>query len=203
MYKPNVYQWTDREEIYSLIDTYPFAILCSQVNGQMDASHLPLALDRERGQLLGHFARNNPHWQALDHQNALVIFQGPHSYISPDWYETNLAVPTWNYVTVHIHGTVHLIQDDKAVCDTLFAYQRAFTHRAITDEQAALIASMSHGVVGFTLQIERIEAVQKLNQKHSIERRKQTIAHLKEQKDENARKIAELMQQTLDASDNH
>ena len=76
-------------------------------------------LNKENSYLYGHFARPNPQWKDIENQKVLAVFQGPHCYISPSWYETNRAVPTWNYVTVHVYGEVELLEDEQELMDSL------------------------------------------------------------------------------------
>ncbi len=87
-----------------------------------EATLLPFVHDRDRGALLGHFARNNDHCERAHGQRGLVIVRGPDSYISPSWYaskaEHGRVVPTWNYVTAHVHGTVTVHDDvDRVAVD--------------------------------------------------------------------------------------
>src|SRR5687767_4420480 len=109
MYIPRAFQETRAEAIHDLIRAHSFGLLVSRQGETMEASHLPFLLDDGRGlhgTLVGHMARANPQWQALQEgAEALVIFSGPHAYISPSWYEIHPSVPTWNYATVHAYGT--------------------------------------------------------------------------------------------------
>ncbi|MGL6251979.1 MAG: FMN-binding negative transcriptional regulator, partial [Billgrantia desiderata] len=103
MYVPPSMRLT-REQAWALVERYGFAVL---VGADLQATHLPLTLERsegELGSLYGHFARANPHWRALDGNRALAIFSGPHAYVSPSWYASRPAVPTWNYLAVHATG---------------------------------------------------------------------------------------------------
>ena len=84
MYIPTHFRADDQAALYDLIERHSFGTLVSVLDGVPFASHLPILLDRDRGVLLGHVARANPHWHALDGSaEALVIFQGPHAYVSP------------------------------------------------------------------------------------------------------------------------
>src|SRR5262245_29394657 len=96
------------------MESYPFAILVSHRDGEPFATHLPFMWTPggQHGVLLGHMARATPHRNTWDSTTrVLVIFNGPHSYISPDWYEQQVTVPTWNYVTVHAYGTPVLVHE--------------------------------------------------------------------------------------------
>src|SRR6476620_10303297 len=109
MYLPKSFQIEDLGELHAFILAHNFASLITQHQGAPFATHLPFLLDAERGPhgtLLAHMARANPQWRGFaSGQPALVIFQGPHTYISPSWYEPIApSVPTWNYATVHAYG---------------------------------------------------------------------------------------------------
>ncbi len=138
-----------------------------------DATMLPFVHDPDRGALLGHFARNNEHWRRAGGRRGLVIVRGPDSYVSPSWYaskqEHGRVVPTWNYVTAHVHGTV-TVHDDVAWLDDLV---RRLTdlHEAgrpapwsVDDAPEGFYRGQLRAIVGVELRIERVEAKLKLSQ---------------------------------------
>ncbi len=111
MYIPSSFAERNVSKLHDFVTANSFATLVSANSprsnngGEPQASHLPLLCDRTfgpLGQLVGHMATANPHWRQLDGEKVLAIFAGPHAYISPTWYETDNAVPTWNYVAVHV-----------------------------------------------------------------------------------------------------
>src|SRR5688572_28058136 len=108
MYIPEAFREDRPEALQALIREHCFGTLVSRHEGERGASHVPLLLDRDHGPhgtLLGHMARANPQWQGFrEGEEVLAIFQGPHAYVSPSWYETELSVPTWNYAVVHACG---------------------------------------------------------------------------------------------------
>src|SRR4051794_13841570 len=113
MYTPKFNQVTDRTTLLEAMRAYSFAILYGPANdGSATATHLPLLVkdDGEHGLIEGHFARANQHWQALAGRETLVVFPGPHSYVSPSFYVEPLSVPTWNYIAIHAYGTLQLIE---------------------------------------------------------------------------------------------
>ena len=155
------------------------------------ATPLPFLLDPEagpHGTLLGHLARANPQWRSFDPAvEALAMFQGPDSYITPSWYETKRetgkVVPTWNYVTVHAYGTLEVFED---AADLLEAVTR-LTHRheaarpdpwAVNDAPAPFIQSQLKGIVGIRLVITRIEGKWKMSQNRSVADRGGVVAGL-------------------------
>src|SRR5579871_5873948 len=103
MYIPKAFEVTDRAALHDFIEGNSFATIVTSVEGAPFATRLPFILDRgagASGTLIGHVARANPHWRSFDGRaQALAMFDGPHAYISPSWYVTSPAVPTWNYAT--------------------------------------------------------------------------------------------------------
>lgn len=117
MYIPATFKIKEMSEMAKIIQENSFATLCSTHEGRPYATHLPLLLNKSQDYLIGHFAKGNPQWKDIEHQTVLAIFQGPHCYVSPSWYETHQSVPTWNYVAVHVYGEVQLIDDEKELMD--------------------------------------------------------------------------------------
>ena len=192
----------DQDLMYDFIEENGFAALISQHNGEPYVTHLPLMLDREHGLLTGHFARPNGQWKDIENQNVLVIFQGPHCYISPSWYETNQAVPTWNYVAVHVYGKMVLVDDNQellnSLTDMVKKYERPDSSYQLENVDSNYIAGMGKGIVGFKIMIERIEGKAKLSQNHTVERQELVIKQLENTSDENNKKIAALMKRNLE-----
>ena len=112
MYIPSAFKMKDISEMLAVIQENSFATLFSTHEGMPFATHLPLVLNDTKDYLIGHFAKGNPQWKGIENQKVLAIFHGPHCYISPSWYETNQAVPTWNYVAVHVNGEIELMEHD-------------------------------------------------------------------------------------------
>jgi transcriptional regulator len=119
MYSPKFNQVADRALLIEAMQAYSFAILfgpqgTTDAPAPLVATHLPLVIRDEgpHGLIEGHFAKANRHWQALADRETLVVFSGPHSYVSPCLYTEPLSVPTWNYVAVHAYGTVEIVDDE-------------------------------------------------------------------------------------------
>ena len=111
MYIPSWYSVADEPTLFDFIDRHPFGLLVTHQDGQSVATHLPLLLDRGGRSLRGHISRQNQQWRGLDGQQVLAIFNGPHAYISPTWYQSEKTVPTWNYVAVHVYGKLHSLKN--------------------------------------------------------------------------------------------
>jgi len=213
MYIPAAFQRTDLTTLWDFIDQHSFATLVSQQQtkeGQSEpwASHLPLLLQRDSGpygQLLGHFAKGNPQAAGVDGARVLVVYQGPHAYISPTWYETQNTVPTWNYVAVHAYGTLRVITERDRLLDllrqTVSVYEAPLPQPWSMDVPTPeFIEQLAGGIVGFEVLIDRLEGKWKLNQNHPVERREKVIHKLRERGTSDCLAIADLMQATLPES---
>lgn len=201
MYIPTEFQISEENIIYDIIETNSFATLFSQQDDIPQATHLPLTLDREKGFLYGHFARPNAQWRGIEDREILIVFQGPHCYISPSWYETKTAVPTWNYVAVHVYGQVEILDSNLELMETLRIMVKKFekpnSFYNLEELDPSYIEGMTKGIVGFRIKITKIEGKWKLSQNHSIERQKLIIAQLEKIPSENTEKIVYLMKENL------
>jgi transcriptional regulator len=163
----------DEDDVRQLLAHHAAADLITAGPDGLEATMLPLLHDRDEGTLLGHFARNNDHWKRADGQRCLVIVRGPDSYITPSWYaskaEHGRVVPTWNYVTAHVHGSV-TVHDD---VDWLESVVRRLTdaHEAdrptpwnVDDAPEKFFRGQLRAIVGVEVHIERIDAKFKLSQ---------------------------------------
>ncbi len=204
MYVPPAFRESNLPALHEFIDHHSFGLLVSSHDGSPFATHLPLLLDRASGALgtlVGHVARANPQWEQCPGQEVLAVFSGPHAYISPTWYEVVPAVPTWNYVAVHAYGRVRLVEDEAGllaiVRRSVEVYERSMPRPWSLGETDAFVGRMLKQIVGFRVEIERIEGKWKLNQNHPAERREIIIRALSERGDENSTAIAALMRQQL------
>jgi transcriptional regulator len=174
MYSPAFNQVANRAVLIEAMQAYSFAILFGPQPGledkaQLTATHLPLVVKDEgpHGLLEGHFARANRHWKALAGLETLVVFSGPHSYVSPTLYVDPLSVPTWNYIAIHAYGTLELVEDeagkDRLLADLIHVHEPAFAEkwRAMPEE---FRRSMLAEIVGFCMPITRIEGKFKISQ---------------------------------------
>jgi transcriptional regulator len=167
MYTPKFNQITDRDLLLETMRSYPFAILFGGENAT--ATHLPLLVkdEGEHGLLQGHFARANQHWQSLAGRETLVVFPGPHSYVSPSLYIEELSVPTWNYIAIHAYGTLELIEDEagkqRLVEELIAANEPAYLDRW-RDFEPGYQRTMLAGIMGFRIPIARIEGKFKISQ---------------------------------------
>lgn len=177
MYTPNAFAINDLNELHQQILGTRLAVLVTQSEQGLQASHLPLLLnvnDGPHGTLYGHFARANPQWKELQNgAQALVIFSGADAYVSPGFYpskaEHGKVVPTWNYVAVHAYGTAEVFSDADRLRNLVSALtDRYESGRAspwkVADAPADYIDGMLKAIVGFALPIQRLEGKRKLSQ---------------------------------------
>jgi transcriptional regulator len=177
MYTPRFNQVTDRAVLFEAMRANSFAILFGPLTAQDDAhpataTHLPLVIkdEGEHGVIEGHFARANPHWSLLDGRETLVVFSGPHSYVSPSLYTERQSVPTWNYIAVHASGTLATIHDEVAkhalLRDLIQSNEPAYLEQWLSLPEH-FRHGMLTGIVGFRILITRIEGKFKISQNRS------------------------------------
>lgn len=198
MYLPPYFAEDDREILYSVIRENNFGVLVTTVDGAPLATHLPFLLEGDT--LVAHMARANPQWEAFDSgAEVLCIFHGPHGYISPNWYVSKKAVPTWNYVAVHVYGTPSIIDDPAA---TLAMQERLVAeHEAGSPTPWAMdglpdvyVEGQMRAIVNFEIPIARIEGKFKLNQNRKPEDRAGVITALRASPRAGDQELADLME---------
>lgn len=196
----------DAAVLQSLVHAHPLATLVLSHEGALHANHVPLYLDRTRGPhgtLVGHVARANGVWPLLP-QQAVAVFHGPQAYVSPSWYPSKALdgkqVPTWNYATVHAHGTLCALQDDpvrlRAILHTLSEQHE--THRPapwrIDDAPPDYIEQMLRAIVGIELAVDRWEGIWKISQNRTDTDRAGVVQGLLAEGTPAARDMAALVQ---------
>lgn len=191
MYQPAYFRVEDRAALIEAAQRIQLACIVTGAGSEMHATHAPclVRLDGDDPCLEFHVARANPHWQLDLSGPSLAIFQGEQSYIHPGWYptkaKTGKAVPTWTYVSVHMHGTLEII--DKADelrrhLDELTAFNEAGRAEPwqVSDAPADYLDKMSRAIVGLRMRVARIEGAWKLNQHKSEEDHFGVLAGLNE-----------------------
>jgi transcriptional regulator len=174
LYIPKPHLVEDRKFLQDFMDEFAFADLVTASPG-IRITHIPTVLDRTAapyGTIFGHISRQNLQSKCFDgQQSAVIVFRGPHSYISPTWYTKPEAVPTWNFAVVHASGRLKPIADTKALHDLLAQLIAKFEGPASRYNFAKLpesyINGLIGGIIGFKMQIELLEGKFKLGQERS------------------------------------
>ncbi|SJZ88994.1 negative transcriptional regulator, PaiB family [Enhydrobacter aerosaccus] len=206
MYIPKLFEVseaTGRE----IMQAHSWALLISTGDtGAPVASHLALLWQDDgsaHGHLIGHMARANPHWKLFGGAaESMVMFWGPHAYVSPTWYAPGPKVPTWNYVTVHAYGRPEIVDDTKGALDVLArlaaAYEGTGPEAWTLDRLPAGNAeAQTKGIVAFRMPLTRIEAKAKLSQNRDLEDRHRVIARLEASDSQDAQATALWMKKVL------
>jgi transcriptional regulator len=198
MYIPQLNRVEDREAINAFIHAHGFATLIANDGGSIVASHLPVLFDEGANALRSHMARANPQWKCLEGGNeVLCIFHGPHAYISPSWYEQQHTVPTWNYAVVHVYGRPSLVDDaslKQIVLDTTAKFESAMSQPWKMSLSENEITGMLKAIVGFKIEITRLEAKFKLGQNRSAEDQEKMVQCLQAAPDEESRALGRFIQ---------
>ncbi len=200
MYLPPAFAVDDREQLRALIRDHGFGLLVTAVP-TLVATHLPLEWDAGSGgdgRLLGHISAANMQWRTFDTDDeALAVFQGPHTYISPTWYKSEKAVPTWNYAAVHCYGRPRTLDDESkhALLTSLVAhYESSATGNWSMDDLPEDYAEKHmKGVVAFEMPIERMEGKMKMSQNRPAEDSQGVIDGLRGSGDAEASRVADLV----------
>lgn len=200
MYIPKRYQITDVKEVKRFIEKNSFGIIVTQSEHKPIATHVPLLLNQagDTDYLTTHLAIGNPQWQSIKkepNQNVLVIFPGPHTYISSSWYE-NENVPTWNYQAVHVYGKANIMDPIELEADLSNLLQKYEGHRenpVLWEKLSERTKRMKNAVVGLKITITEIEAAYKLSQNRNDRDYANIIAQLLQAEDADARTIAKEM----------
>jgi len=207
MYTPRSFKEERLDVLHRLICENGFGLFISQTESGLMATHLPFQVDPDRGKngtLISHLARANPHWKTISNRGeVMVVFQGPHCYISPAWYQEQETVPTWNYAAVHVYGAVEFFEDPerlRPLLENLVSQYESKREKAWPISKAATVMD-SHlkAVVGIEIQIERIEGKMKFNQNLSIEDQAGVVEALRDSSDSMEASVADIMAKNLKA----
>ena len=201
MYIPPFNKITDKVRINAFIHAHGFASLVTRGEHGLWASHLPVLLDEnvgEHGRLRSHMARANAQWRDLAQGGeVLCVFHGPHAYISPSWYVQQHTVPTWNYGAVHVYGRPRLVETDalkQIVRDTTTKYESAMPIPWTIPLSEEEMDRMCKAIVGFTIEITRVEAKFKLGQNRSPEDQAKMLQALRAAPDCGSRELAQFIE---------
>ncbi|SEN67339.1 FMN-binding negative transcriptional regulator [Lihuaxuella thermophila] len=200
MYIPKKYRM-DHDEAVQIMKSYPFAILITVDEHRPLATHIPLEIREDEGKIYatGHLAYGNMQKKTLENnRDVLLIFQGPHAYVSSSWYEHE-DVPTWNYVAVHAYGTSRVLTDDELIS----ALDMMLTHYESHRENGRLwdtfdpefLKREMKGIVGFEIEITSIQAAAKMSQNRNDTDYKSIVAELEKSNEQGENQVAQWMRE--------
>jgi transcriptional regulator len=206
MYSPAHFRVEDRVTLVSFMRRHSFATIMTHDGEAPHATHMPVLFDAEhgpQGTLVSHMARANPQWRHFaDGREVLVIFSGPHAYISPAWYATQPAVPTWNYAAVHAYGRPRIVEDYARFAEMLRElvefYEAPRAERWAGEMPDEYRDKLMAGVVGVEIEITRLEGKFKLSQNRPPEDRARVAAELARSHDQTEREVAKMMRTLVD-----
>jgi len=207
MHIPKLFNNTDLESAKAYIKENSFGILVTtQENRAPWATHIPIELKTNaagKDILVGHISKANPQWKQFEQQSeVLAIFSAHHSYVSSSWYKHSTTVPTWNYVAVHVYGTIKILSEEElyqSLVRLVDKYEQVSKEPVSVDKMPEkMVKREMRGIVGFEIEITGFEAKEKLSQNRHKEDYQNIIEELKEVGDPNAKGIAEKMEGLLD-----
>lgn len=208
MYIPPHFRVEDPAKLTAFMQQHSFATLVTVDEDAPFASHLPFLLrpgEGDHGTLFSHMARANPQWvHFTPDTEVMVIFDGPHSYISPSWYQSDVAVPTWNYAVVHAYGIPRVISGYERVVemlrDTVATFEGPRENPWPGELPEAFRDRLVQEIVAFEIPITRVEGKFKLGQNRSIWDVRSVYNALSRSEDPENRALAELMRKECDVS---
>ena len=185
LYQPPNFRVGDRATLIALMRAHPLATLASVAGGEPNFTHLPLEVEEEGDaiRLLGHVARVNPHWtQWAEGVAVTAIFHGPGGYVSPRWYSAREAVPTWNYIVVHAAGRIAVTddsEDKERILKALIDRHDADYRRQWDELGEEFRERMKRGIVGVTIEVERLAGKFKLSQNRPAQDRRRVLEQMR------------------------
>jgi len=198
MYSPPYNRMQDRAELIRFLRANSFPILVTGTGGVLQASHLPVTVQEHDGKIVidMHMAKNNPQWKEFFDDEVMVVFSGPHAYISPRWYADTERVPTWNYAAVHAYGIPEIIPDRKQKQESQRRLIEGLDPQWLPKFDALrqeYVDQMLDGIVNFSILVTRIETRWKLSQNRGRHEMELIAAELDKAQDSGDRALATLM----------
>jgi len=206
MYTPSSFRVSDHLTISRFIKAHNFGVLFSHHGETPEATHLPFMVETHGNnikKLIAHFAKANKQWRRIDEsKEVLVVFQGPHAYITPSWYEQRETVPTWNYAAVHVRGKAKIIHQKDRLRQMVEELTHFHEQQVDSDwdlqEAASIMETELKAITGIEISVKEIEAKFKFNQNRSEQDQRCVIDHLrKHQGDKSLQDVAEIMEENL------
>ena len=202
MYSPDYNRVEDRPELLTFMRAHNFPVLVTGTGGVLSASHLPVTIHETGSQIVidMHMAKNNPQWKEFFDDEVMVVFSGPHAYVSPRWYADQERVPTWNYAAVHVYGVPKIIDDRKAKAESQRRLIESLDPKWLPKHDALsrkYVDMMLDGIVNFSIPAARIETRWKLSQNRGRREMELIAAELEKSGDSSGRALAALTRKHL------
>ena len=203
MYSPPYNRVEKRAEVVEFMRANGFPILVTGTGGVLHASHLPVTVHETGEQIVidMHMAKNNPQWKEFfEDEEVLVVFHGPHAYVSPRWYDEKERVPTWNYAAVHAYGVPQIISDKKAKYDSQRRLIESLDPQWLRKHDALrqdYVDMMLDGIVNFAIPVARLDTRWKLSQNRGRREQELIAAALEKSTDSTERALAALTRKHL------
>ena len=202
MYIPKAFNIKSKEKAISLIEENSFGDLVTYNNGELCSNKVPFFFDRDTNTLCGHFGNSNP--QLIDiseSKKALAIFSGAHTYISPQWYVSQNMVPTWNFQTVQVRGSIKIVDEERLldILEKLSAFHESqfktqWSMDKISPDKLNLLSKM---ITGFQIEVSDIKFKEKMSQNREIDDQKNVMEHLVKHGGSLERQVSEIMRQNI------
>ncbi|CDR24799.1 FMN-binding negative transcriptional regulator [Staphylococcus schweitzeri] len=198
MYIPKFFQIDDFKEIEQFVKSNSFGMIITEKHGKPLATHLPLILQKKGDDyyISGHIAKGNPQWKTLNgNSNVLIIYQGPHAYVSSSWYEKE-NVPTWNYQAIHLYVEATVLSEQETMDDlkTLLAkYEQYRENPVLWDNLAESTQMQAKAIIGFKVKINKVEAAYKMSQNRNEQDYNNIIKKLEEEHNSSSNAVADVM----------
>jgi transcriptional regulator len=194
MHIPKLYREEDREIILEFLKKNNFPALVTHDGEKLIATHLPVEiveLDEDKLAIYSHMSRVNPQWKSFGDQEALLIFQGAHTYISPTWYD-HVNVPTWNYMNIHVYGKARVVEAEelKSTLGRLIERHEAHSDYRLESLPEGFADKEMKGAIGFVVDVTRIDAGYKLSQNRNDKDHENIIKELERRGDEESARVA-------------
>ena len=203
MYKIPYFTEPDKEQIIAFMKENSFAMVTGIGENYPVATQLPLEIEEKDGKLFlkGHLMKKTDHHLAFEkNNNVLVLFTGPHCYVSASWYNNPKSASTWNYMTVHARGKIIFTDEDgtyEAVKSVTNKYEGTETKAAFYNMPKEYIKPLLKAIVGFCIEVETVENVFKLSQNKTIEEKQNIIDHLTKRNEKDDLMIAKEIEKRL------
>lgn len=202
MYIPPYYKEEDKPKLLEFMKANSFTVLVSSDNNFPRATHLPFVMEEKNNEIIltSHMAKANPQWKEFNDNELLVIFQGPHAYVSPSNYEKQQNVPTWNYVAVHAYGKAKILSSEEENIKVLEAmisqYEEGYFSQWKNLSQD-YVKNMIKAIVSFEIKVSKLEGKYKLSQNKTKNEQQNIISSFEKSEDSLVSGVAKLMKKNL------